>query len=60
MFHLPNPFLTALTLCAGWLACWLYRREPNLLVLGAVHAMISFVVINSLPASLTLRMHVGP
>ena len=60
LFHLPNAFLMALTLCAGLLACWLYRREPNLLVLGAMHALISFVVIHSLPSSVTLRMHVGP
>lgn len=60
LFHLPNAFLTLFTLGAGLLACWLYRRHPNLLVLGAVHALISFVVLNSLPGAITLRLRVGP
>jgi membrane protease YdiL (CAAX protease family) len=60
LFHLPNAFLTAFTLGAGLLSCWLYRRHPNLLVLGGVHALISFVVLNSLPDSITERLHVGP
>lgn len=60
LFHLPNVFLMMLTFGAGLLSCWLYRRHPNLLVLGAVHAIISFVALSSLPDSLTERFHVGP
>jgi membrane protease YdiL (CAAX protease family) len=60
LFHLPNAFLIVFTFGAGLLACWLYRRHPNLFVLGAVHALISFVVLNSLPGSVTERLHVGP
>jgi membrane protease YdiL (CAAX protease family) len=60
LFHLPNAFLTAFTLGAGLIACWLYRRHPNLFVLGAVHALISFLVLYSLPDTLTLRLRVGP
>lgn len=60
VFHLPNAFLMLVTLAAGALACWLYRRQPNLLVLGLVHALISFSLLHSLPAALTLRLRVGP
>lgn len=60
LFHLPNAFLMLVTLAAGALACWLYRRHPNLLVLGLVHALISFSLLHSLPAALTLRLRVGP
>jgi membrane protease YdiL (CAAX protease family) len=60
LFHLPNAFLSVFTFGAGLLSCWLYRRHPNLVVLGAIHALISFVVLNSLPDTLTLRLRVGP
>ena len=60
LFHLPNAFLTLVTLGAGLLACWLYRRHPNLFVLGAVHAVLSFVLLYALPEAITLRMRVGP
>jgi membrane protease YdiL (CAAX protease family) len=60
LFHLPNAFLTFVTLLAGLLACWLYRRHPNLFVLGAMHAAISFALLHALPDELTLRLRVGP
>ena len=60
LFHLPNAFLTIATLVAGLLACWLYRRHPNLFVLGAMHAAISFALLHALPDELTLRLRVGP
>lgn len=60
LFHLPNPFLTVVTVTLGALACWLYRREPNLLALGIWHGITSFVLFYSLPVSLTFEMRVGP
>jgi hypothetical protein len=60
LFHLPNPFLTAVTLTLGMLACWLYRREPNLLALGIWHGLMSFVLFYSLPVWLTIELRVGP
>jgi membrane protease YdiL (CAAX protease family) len=60
IFHLPNPLLVAVTLVAGAVSCTLYRRVPNVIVLGIAHAAISFVLASALPASLTHRMHVGP
>jgi membrane protease YdiL (CAAX protease family) len=60
MFHMPNGFLVAVTLAAGVTACRLYQREPNLIALGVAHAMISFIVLYSLPNSVTHGLHVGP
>ena len=60
LFHLPNPFLTLVTFVAGIVACWLYRRQPNLYVLGMVHALLSLTVSRSLPLDVTFGMRVGP
>lgn len=59
-FHLPNPFLVPVTLAAGLAACTLYRREPNVLVIGLAHAMISYFLFCSLPLSITHGLRVGP
>lgn len=59
LLHLPNPFLTCATFGAGLLACWLYRRSPNLIVLGIMHGVISFLIGSTLPESVTAGMRVG-
>src|SRR5881409_829712 len=46
LLHLPNPFLTLATFGAGTLSCWLYRRTPNLLVLGVMHGVVSFLIVH--------------
>jgi len=60
LLHLPNPFLTLATFGAGALSCWLYRRTPNLLVLGVMHGVVSFLIVHSLPDTITMGMRVGP
>ena len=59
-FHVPNPLLLGVTLVAGVVSCVLYRREPNVFVLGLAHAAISFVLSCALPLSITHGMRVGP
>jgi hypothetical protein len=59
-FHVPNPLLLAVTLAAGVACCTLYRREPNVFVLGIAHAAVSSVLFNALPDSVTHGMRVGP
>ena len=59
-FHFPNPFLAPLAVTFGILAAWLYRREPNLLVMGLCHAAVGFTLTHALPVSLTWGMRVGP
>ena len=60
LFHVPNPFLMAYTMVAGTLSCWLYRRHPNVFVLGSLHAIVAYVIHYSLPMWLTLGSKVGP
>ena len=60
VFHVPNGFLIAVTLCAGAVACMLYRRSPNIFVLGLAHATLSFVLYSALPLTLTHGLRVGP
>ncbi len=60
LLHLPNPFLMLVTFSAGALACWIYSRSPNLIVLGVMHGVISFLISATLPVSLTMGMRVGP
>ncbi len=59
-FHLPNPFLAPAAVSFGILAAWLYRREPNLLVMGVCHAAVGAALTHALPLSLTWGMRVGP
>ena len=60
LLHLPNPFLTLATFGAGALSCWLFRRTPNLVVLGVMHGVVSFLIVHSLPDTITMGMRVGP
>ena len=60
LLHIPNPFLILATFGAGALSCWLYRREPNLIVLGIMHGVIAFLMVETLPDSMTMGMRVGP
>jgi membrane protease YdiL (CAAX protease family) len=50
----------AVTLGAGVVACLLYRRSPNVIVIGLAHATLSFVLYCALPYSLTHGLRVGP
>ncbi len=60
VFHFPNPFLAPAAVSFGILAAWLYRREPNLYVMGLCHAAVGFALTHALPVSLTWGMRVGP
>jgi membrane protease YdiL (CAAX protease family) len=60
LLHTPNPFLMCATFGAGALSCWLYRRSPNLIVLGIMHGVVSFLITSTLDDSITMGMRVGP
>lgn len=60
IFHIPNPLLIAATLIAGIASCNLYRRVPNVFVLGVGHASVSFALFSALPLTLTHHMRIGP
>lgn len=58
--HLPNPFLTVVTLGSAYCWCVLFRRCPNLFALAASHALASSVMYHFIPPSVTHLMRVGP
>lgn len=60
LLHVPNPFLTVTTFFGGALSCWLYRKQPNVIVLGVMHGIISFMIAKSLSDAITMGMRVGP
>lgn len=60
LLHLPNTPLMALSFVAGIGACWFYRRNPNLWVLGLAHGLLSITVAMFLAKLLIFGLKVGP
>jgi len=58
--HLPNWFLMLVTLAAGHVAVWAYRRYRNLFFLGLAHATIGFLLFIVVPDSVSHHLRVGP
>ena len=58
--HLPNWFLMALTLLAGYCCTLIYKRYQNLFFLGAAHGTIGFLVFMVVPDSISHHLKVGP
>ena len=57
--HLPNWFLMAVTLAGGLCCTRLYRRCPNLYVLGLVHGTIGFLLFLVVPDSISHHLRIG-
>ena len=58
--HLPNWFLMAITLLAGYCCARIYRRYQNLYFLGAANGTIGFLLFLVVPDSVTHHLTVGP
>lgn len=59
LLHLPNPFLSFLTLLGGVMWAAVYQRQPNLLALGISHSFISLTLALAIPPSLINGLRVG-
>ena len=57
--HAPNPMLMTLTFTGGVIWSWVYQRAPNLLAIALSHAIISLMLMTSLPPWLLPSMSVG-
>lgn len=58
--HAPNSILMGLTVLLSLGACWLYRKAPNLWVLGLAHGLLSITVAMFLAKLLIFGLKVGP
>lgn len=58
--HAPNAPLMVVTFAVSIGACWLYRRAPNLWVLGLAHGLLSITVAMFLAKLLVFGLKVGP
>jgi membrane protease YdiL (CAAX protease family) len=59
LLHLPNPWLTFATFAGGLLWAYVYQSAPNLLALGLSHALMTWVLISSVPPSALHNLRVG-
>lgn len=57
--HAPNLTLMLLTMAGALIWSWVYERAPNLWALGLSHAVISLMLMTSLPSWLLSSMSVG-
>ena len=57
--HMPNPFLTAMTLGGALFWCWLYDRHPNIVPLALSHALGTLAVLYAFDHALTGRLRIG-
>ena len=57
--HLPNPFLTTMTLVGalGW--CAIYDRHPNVVPLALSHAIATLAILYAFDDAMTGRLRVG-
>lgn len=58
--HLPNWFLTAVTLVGGYFCARLYISYRNLFFLGLAHGLVGFVIYLTVPDSISRHLYVGP
>jgi membrane protease YdiL (CAAX protease family) len=59
LLHLPNPVLTVATFCGGLMWAWVYQRAPNIWALALSHALMTWVLISTLPAAALAGLRVG-
>lgn len=59
LLHLPNPWLTGATFAGGLLWAWVYQRAPNLFALALSHALMTWVLVSTLPDWALRGLRVG-
>jgi len=57
--HLPNPWLTLVTLAGGVIWAAIYQRVPNVFALAISHSLMTWVLVSTLPASALNHLRIG-
>ncbi|HEY3132620.1 MAG TPA: CPBP family glutamic-type intramembrane protease [Acidobacteriota bacterium] len=60
LLHLPNAWLVFIVWAGAMLSIWVFERVPNLLVLGAEHALVAVTLLIFFKYSLLEHFAVGP
>ena len=59
LLHLPNPWIALITFIAGGIWATVYQRAPNLFALAVTHAVMTWFIVSTLPASMLGHLRVG-
>ncbi len=59
LLHLPNPCLMAATFIGGLMWAAIYQRAPNIYALAISHAVMTWVLVSTLPAAALGGLRVG-
>jgi membrane protease YdiL (CAAX protease family) len=57
--HVPNPFLTGVTLAAALFWCWLYDRHPHIVPVALSHALGTLAILYAFDQGVTGRLRIG-
>lgn len=57
--HLPNLWVTVITVVAGAIFAAIYQRVPNLFALAVTHAVMTWFMVSTLPESALRHLRVG-
>lgn len=57
--HLPNPPLAAVTFVGGVVWAAVYQKAPNIFALALSHAVMTWVLVSTLPASALNHLRIG-
>ena len=57
--HLPNPSLAAVTFVGGVVWAAVYQKAPNIFALALSHAVMTWVLVSTLPASALNHLRIG-
>jgi len=57
--HLPNPWLSFVTLAGGAIWAAVYQRAPNLFALAVSHSLMTWVLVSTLPATALNHLRIG-
>lgn len=59
LLHAPNLWLSVLTFAGGLLWGYVYQKAPNIFALALSHAILSWLLVASIPAGLLKGMRAG-